>query len=370
MILNESPMEQQRQSIISDNNQRQVFEPSLDNFKDLYFRSHFQKVIDAVDVMDESRLSVTSYFSMQLYKIGALFEMHRVEEAHSLIRKLDKVCMEESAGPEYTHFLARLKYLDGDTTSARELWQELLNDTSAREYRFRALLGIANVMFSEKDYENMPAILSQLEALTDGISNDEALSYLILQGNYYWSSGANLEKAKQLFQKVMSEAVFLGWFYFFARAVYGLACVAQAQDNLTTLKVHLESLKAILEPSDNLLLKHLVNTRFQQTGHVASVDIEIDYDAKRVLVGGKWIDFHKTPLLFHFVAALYGSNTFVTKKDLALKLWPDENYKPRIHHPRIFNIAKRVRESIEAYESQPVILLSGRFGYKLAVRQS
>ena len=345
------------------------FEPNLDAFRDLYFRGKFADLLDAVEAMDENRLGLSSYFRIQLFRISALFEMHRIAEAHTLIRHLNHVCEADVEGPEFLHCMARLKYLDGDFDGAMYLWSDLAED-KARRFQFKGKLGLANVLFSQKRYDEMPALMTELQAYSHSLNLDEDLSLKILHGNYYWSIGKGLDKAKQIFHDVMAESMVAGWYYFVCRAMYGLACVAQAQDNLTTLKVQLEMLNAILRDSDNLLLKHLVNKRFHQSGHICTIDLEVDYESKRVRIRDKWIDLHKTPSLLTFIATLYGSNTFVTKQSIAAKIWPEETYKPRIHNPRIFNIARRVREAIEAYDSQPVVLLSGRYGYKLAVRET
>src|SRR5690606_10597729 len=150
-------------------------------------------------------------------------------------------------------------------------------------------------------------------------------------------SGKDMEKAKELFNEAISRSIMLGWYYFLVRGLFGLACVAQKNGNLTTLRVHMETLEAMLRNSDNLLLKHLVNKRFHNSGFVCSADVDVDYESKRIRVGENWFDFHKTPMLFKFFCALYGSNTFVTKESVARALWPHEIYKPRNHDPRIFN---------------------------------
>jgi tetratricopeptide (TPR) repeat protein len=356
-------------TVIAPPTERQdVFEPNMDSFKDLYFRGLFKDLINAIDSMDVKRLSATSYFRMNLMKINALFEMHQVSEAQELIKSLGQISSENLDSPEFAHMMARLKYLDNDYDTAGQLWNELLTRADAEAFRSKALIGIANVLYSQERWEQVTPLIEELALLKTGRSKDEELSFLMLKGNLYTASGTNLDAARECFNQVISQAVLNGWYYFLARSLYGLACVAQKSDNLTTLRVHNELLDAVLKDSDNLLLKHLVNKRFHANGFVCSQDVDVDYESKRIRLNDKWFDFHKTPKLFEFFSVLYGSNSFVTKDAIARALWPHEIYKPRSHDPRIFNIAKRVREIIEAYENQPIVILSGRFGYKLAVR--
>ncbi len=346
----------------------EVFEPAIDTFKDLYFRGQFQSLINAIDAMDSKRLSTNAYFKMNLLKTSALFEMHRTSEAKELISTLGQISAEETQSPDYVHMIARLRYLDENHEAAGQLWRELLSQKEAESHHFKSLIGVANVLYSQDRLDEIPALLENLTLLKTGVSKDESLSLLILKGNYYAAKGENLEKATECFNAVISESVGLGWTYFMIRGLFGLACVAQKDENLTTLRVHVDLMDSILKNSDNLLMKYLINKRFHTNGFVCSTDVDVDYESKRIRLNDKWFDFHKTPKLFEFFSVLYGSNTFVTKETIAKTLWDHEIYKPRSHDPRIFNIAKRVREVIEAYENQPIVILSGRFGYKLAAR--
>jgi len=217
----------------------------------------------------------------------------------------------------------------------------------------------------------MTDLIEKLESTVphEGKEGDEWISFLMLKGNYYWASGDDLEMAKRCFNNAISASVMKGWYYFLARALFGLSCVAQASENQTSLKAHLDTLQAVLKESDNLLLKHLTNTRFGSDRVICASSFDIDYEEKRVKIDGSWRSFHKTPKLFKFFLTLFGNEGFVTKKILAKTLWPREKYKPKIHDPRIFNIAGRVKKVIEAYDSQPILILSGRHGYKLATKE-
>ncbi len=84
---------------------------------------------------------------------------------------------------------------------------------------------------------------------------------------------------------------------------------------------------------------------------------------------GKRIPLHDKPLIYNFLEFLHRKPGFVSKSDIACHLWPDQKYKARTHDPRIFDLARRIRALIEPYENQPVCLLSGRFGYKLASKE-
>lgn len=356
-------------SFVQKSPRQDVFAPNMENFKDLYFRGHFQSVVDAINNMDPKHLDQTSLFRMNLLKASAFFEMQRMEEANAVLREIGESLALEPNSDELGHCLARLKYLGSDLEGADEIWQELLVTSSSSSIRVRSLIGIANVHYSRQEWDKLEALLPSLDVDEKDLSKDEELSIRMLKANYLWASEQSLGEATELFTEIIADATSINWNYFVLRGIFGLACISQKKQNLTSLKVYVTTLKSMLKHSDNRLLMSLIRNRFSEQNISLPIEVDVDYELKRVKIHEKWFDFHKTPMLFHFFTTLFGTNTFINKEAIAKSLWPHEIYKPRTHDPRIFNIAKRVREIFDSYESQPLVILSGRFGYKLAARQ-
>ena len=132
------------------------------------------------------------------------------------------------------------------------------------------------------------------------------------------------------------------------------------------LEATLDLLRCYLDTDESIYLTYLVNERFKDNNFTLNSPLQFDHEFKRIAVQGKWIPLHDKPLIYNFLDALHRKEGFVSKGQIAAKLWPDQQYKPRTHDPRIFDLARRIRALIEPYENQPVCLLSGRFGYKLA----
>jgi hypothetical protein len=98
--------------------------------------------------------------------------------------------------------------------------------------------------------------------------------------------------------------------------------------------------------------------------------MKFDVERKRVAFNDHWIPFHEKPILFNFLEFLHRRNHFVGKKEIAEYLWPEQPYKARIHDPRLFDIARRLRGIMEECPGNRITLLSGRLGYLLVQDQS
>ena len=224
---------------------------------------------------------------------------------------------------------------------------------------------MANVAYTLKEFHKIPEMIEGLCSFEPLNRDDDRISLTIFLGNYYLASGASTELAKSYFSKALSLAAAKTWNYFVTRCIYGLALVAEKNEQQSELLWTLNILRSFVDESELLYFSHLVNERFANYFTI-NTPIEFDNQNKRIMVKEKWLAFHDKPLLYRFLEMLHQQQTFVGKDALATDLWPDEEYKPRVHDPRIFDIAKRARQLIEAYENQPVVLLSGRLGYKLA----
>lgn len=332
----------------------------MNALQELFYRSKFNELLKTLE-HDELRGGLDTERS--LLKANTLFELHRVSDAKKFLKTVRQ--QKDGFDEAYLYAAARLCYFDNNPSGARPLFAEITDNTNNEHYKFKSLLGIANTHYTEGDYGKIPPIISQLHAFEPLSREDEKISFLIFLGNYYFMSGASSELAKQYFKKALSTAAALTWTYFITRSLYGIAAVCEKEGQTQELLWTLDILQAFVDQSEQLFFSYVVNERFKQHFSI-NTPMEFDNTNKRIMLKNKWVGFHDKPLLFQFLLMLHERADFISKEMIAGELWPNEGYKPRVHDPRIFDIAKRARNLIEEYENQPVVLLSGRMGYKLA----
>jgi hypothetical protein len=338
----------------------------VEDIKDLCYQCQFRKVVSEVDRYSDLDQNSEHYFSLQLFKSQALFEMHQVNSAKSLLRELTNY--HEKQSDRYLYVMARLHYADNEWEKAGRLFRLLADRSeSVRDY-FKALLGLANVYFSINKTQELKRLVPELEELMELVTLDQQLSYHLLKANINHRIDGLTHKAKKRFYQVIEESYSRRWHYFIVKSLYGLSSMYQALGKNEALEATLEILKCYLKTDESIYLTYLVNEKFKDINFSLTSPLQFDTEFKRIAVQGKWIALHDKPLIYSFLEYLHRRGGFVSKKDIAGELWPKQEYKPRIHDPRIFDIARRVRALIEPYENQPVCLLSGRFGYKLASR--
>ncbi|SMF50027.1 hypothetical protein [Pseudobacteriovorax antillogorgiicola] len=336
----------------------------VDEIKNLCYQCEFRKVVEAVDrslVMDPGS---DPFFKMQLYKSQALFEMHKVNDAKALLRHLTE--HEEKQSDFYLYVMAKLHYSDKEWEKAIRLFRLLADKSeSVREY-FKAILGLTNSYFSIRKTSEIKRLLPELEELLDVVPLDQDLSFRLLKANVFYSVDNNIQKAKRIFQEVIRKSIPHQWNYFIIKSLFGLSSMYQETGRSESLEATLDLMHCYLNTDESVYLTYLVNERFKDNNFTLSSPLQFDHEFKRIAVQGKWIPLHDKPLIYNFLDVLHRKEGFVNKEQIAAQLWPDQQYKPRTHDPRIFDLARRIRALIEPYENQPVCLLSGRFGYKLA----
>lgn len=333
---------------------------TLASLKDLFYRSRFSEVLQILSAMElEKPLSP----EFMLIRANTLFELHKVGEAKQILVQYHDEG--DPNDPEWIYASARLFYFDSRLTEAQDLFKRITESDCSKSQRFKGLLGTVNTMYTRKDYDSIPEILQELLAFEPIEQDDERLSLLIFLGNYYFAACNKPDLAKDYFKKALSGAASKSWTYFIVRSLIGLATVCEQEGHHSELSWTLNILQAFIDNSQQLYLIHLVNKQFKQHFTV-NASLEFDTANNRIFVNNRWVAFHEKPLLFRFLLMLHENEMFVSKEQIAVKLWPEEKYKPRIHDPRIFDIAKRARSMIETYDRQPIVLLSGRMGYKLA----
>jgi len=324
-----------------------------------FYRCKFRQIVETLSGFDTGSLD----YAQAVMKANALFELHQVPEARATLAALTP---SDQFNEECLYAIARLSYFDGDYEGARTSFQKVVDQSESDRHKFRGLLGLANVLYTEGSFDKLPAIIERLCEFEPIKRDDDRISLTIFLGNYYLASGSSTELAKKYFTQALSTAAARNWNYFVLRSLYGLASVADKAAVPLEVQSTLNILCAFVDEEESVYFSYLVNERFKNNSFSINTPIEFDTENKRILVKDRWLPFHDKPLLYRFLELLHERRQFVPKEVIAVELWPNEDYKPRSHDPRIFDIAKRARAMIEAYENQPVVLLSGRLGYKLA----
>ena len=340
----------------------------IDEIKTLFYQCRFRQVVETVDRgLFELEVGETA-FQLVMIKSQALYEMHQVPEAKALLREV--TIGPQSHTDSYLYVMAKLCYCDENYEKAERLFKLLAERSESVKDFFKANLGLANVYYSLKRYGDLQRIVPEIEEIGDLVSPDERLSFLLLKANYHFFSRNSPVEAKKLFYEVIRESNLIGWSYFKIKAMFGLALMAKERGRVEELETLIQILTTYLNPEETIYLNYQVNEWFKDANMTLASPLQFDAEFKRINVRGSWIPLHDKPLIYRFLETLNSSPTFVSKERIAMALWEEEGYKPRVHDPRIFDLARRIRTMIEPYENQPVCLLSGRNGYKLAVAEA
>lgn len=339
----------------------------VEEIKNFCYQCEFRKVVETVDrnlILDPGP---DAFFKMQLYKSQALFEMHRVKDAKDLLRHLTE--HEEKQSDFYLYVMAKLHYSDKEWEKSIRLFRLLADKSESVAEYFKAILGLANSYLSISKSSEIKRLLPELSELRDVVPLDQSLSFRLLEANVSFTIDKNVPKAKRIFQEVIRKSIPRQWNYFIIKSLFGLSTMYQETGHSESLSTCLDLLHCYLNPDESSYLTYLVNERFKDDHVSLGSPLQFDHEFKRIAVHDKWIALHDKPLIYNFLDALHREEGFVSKEKLAEQLWPDQDYKQRTHDPRIFDLARRIRTLIEPYENQPICLLSGRFGYKLAAKE-
>ena len=340
---------------------------SIDRIKDLCYQCEFRAVVDAVDMSLKQEPDSDSFFKLQLYKSQALLEMHQVDEAKALLKSLTE--HEEKQSDFYLYVMAKLHYSDKEWEKSVRLFRLLADKSESVIDYFKAILGLANAYYSINKSTEIKRLLNELEEMLDIVPLDQSLSYQLIKANVAYLFDNDVPSAQRIFYDVIKASIAKNWNYFIIKSLYGLSSMFQEIGKLESLEVSLDMLNCYLDTNESVYLTYLVNEQFKDVNFSLSSPLQFDHEFKRIAVLGKWIPLHDKPLIYNFLEYLHRKPGFVSKQEIACHLWPDQNYKARTHDPRIFDLARRIRALIEPYENQPICLLSGRFGYKLASKE-
>ena len=335
--------------------------------KSLHYQCRFHDAIATIDrgFHPETMWQSRDAFSLFLVKSQALFELHRVDEATQILRFLSAKSDQEIVDILYVQ--AKLAYLEAANHKAVELFQELLDRSeTARDY-FKALLGLVNTWHAMDMRDPVEKVLPDLLELAPVVAPDLRLSFELFYANYLFETRGQRDKAEKLLYGVIRDGSRLGWNYFIVKSLFILAKICQACAEEETRGTHLNLLRAYIDADECVYLTRLVEETFTAEPAKPVTACEFDYEFKRVKFQGEWISLHDKPMIYRFLERLNSGEQFVGKKELAAHLWPNQVYKPRTHDARIFDIVRRVRSLIESGKDESITLMSGRFGYRLAI---
>ena len=150
-------------------------EDILASVKELCYKCQFKKVIAEVDGRIADISSEQEFFQLQLFKSQALFEMHEVDASKKILRSLTG--RHETHSENYLYVMAKIFYTDQDLSKAERLFKLLADRSENVRSYFKALLGLANVYFSQKRMERIPRLINELEEVTDMITQDQKLRF-------------------------------------------------------------------------------------------------------------------------------------------------------------------------------------------------
>jgi hypothetical protein len=208
-------------------------------------------------------------------------------------------------------------------------------------------------------------LIDEMDEAHDLVPMDERLEFLILKAKAKMLGARDARPAKDILFGVMREAQRAGWSYLLCKALVALGEVTRDLGVGGELDTVLGLLEVFLDGAECPRLTQLVAAELRGASLQTRGVLELDGETKRVNLGGQWFALHDKPLIYRFIEVLHEAGDFVTKEELAASLWAD-SYKPRVHDPRIFDLARRIRGLMESQDdSYALSLMSGRNGYKL-----
>lgn len=336
--------------------------PGQSYLQNLFYRCQFSKIIDVINSKPQQPI----FSETLIIKANAYFELHKVSQARDVLAEIMNQLPNDKTD-EYLYVLAKLNYFDNNLRKSRDIFSDLYHSSSSDVYKFRALLGRANTLWSEKKFDELPKVIEELSSFEPLSRTDDKISLAIFLGNYHALVTLDSHLAKSFFHLALSLASKKSWLYFMARCFYGFAIVCEKDSLHDQLKWNLEILRSIIDENESRYFCHLVNTRFAGYGLSLGTFIEFDKTNRRIWIEGRWLDLSREPLLFKFLEILYDHDEFVPVPILKERLWPFDD-KPLEESSYILEtMAQKVRKLLERYEYQPVVLLhNSAKGYKLA----
>lgn len=301
---------------------------------------------------------------LRIVQARALFERHEMTRVSAIYERLVGLRLEDSE--DYLYSVASFHYHDEKYRKAEVIFQDLVEQSETLAVFNRSKLALANIYIAQKKWQKYREILPDLEELSEVVPLDEKIIYYLQKANGYRVFTGQVEEAKKLFQQIITMSSAQGWSYFIIRALEGMAQIQESQGHHDGVNALLDVISSYFRKGETQYLQYLVHKKYKNLRLPDSATLKIDRDNQRIAIGEQWLDLSQKPLLFAFLTCLYQAEGFCSKQDIAAYLWPEQEYRGKVHDPRIFDIARRIRVLIEPYENQPITLLSSRLGYKLS----
>lgn len=338
---------------------------TLESIRELFYQAQVRKVLEITDVSNGPEIYGAEWKSILFFRSAALYELHLPQQALATLQNIAGADSENDG--EVIYARARIEYQLCNYDAALKHAQEMIAKAKTLRDRFRGMLVECNVYYSKNELDRIPEYLEELRPLSAQLPVEDKIGLIMLRANYERSKGGSmLQAAKESYSEAATLASAHSWSHFSNRAFYGLALALKTEGLEAELRATLRILRCLVVPNESLFLTYLINSDFKDDNFSIGVPIEFDEGRMRISVNGKVLQLHEKPLIFSFLHSLHEHDKFLSKEELSERLWVGERYNPLIHDARIFDIAKRARGVIETFDQQPVVLLSGRLGYKLA----
>ena len=344
-----------------------AIDPHIRHLQNLLLKCQNIRVAAETDPATLGGTNTSLRLEVLLKRHSALIELNRIPECHELI---GRILSEAEAGqsPLSIYALGRFRYLMKRNDEAELLFQNLLEKAGhLRRWRVAAQFGLGSVAWSRNDRAGVTRWTTILDH--DDLDDAEGFNLQILKARFARAVLKEVDAAEALYWDVTRKSMPSGFQFFHLHGLYGLALCAKERGDTSRLTFFAELLEKMINPAECPFLLWQFNEDCASEKQVIRETASFD-DARMVMhLGSRSIELISKPLIFAFLKLMSEHrDRFVTKDEIARALWRTEDYHPFIHDPRIFDVVQRTRKCIEVFEDRPVVLLSGRMGYRIAIK--
>jgi hypothetical protein len=342
----------------------------IDQLKDLFYQCKFIEVLTTIENSIPFIRDLATFNRAMLLKSKVFYELNKVEDSKRVLED----CMNRNRHNfdlDSLYVKASFEYFNGEFEEAKSSFQFLLEQSTHADTQFKALLGLGNICYSKKDATSALEYIREMAKMVDGLDDDLRLSFHLLEANILMNHDINSTRARELFEAVYEKARENKWEYFNQRSLYNLAKWFKREGRLDEAKGVLHVLSLNLRQTDSRFLTFLTNEEFDKLEFKSTQHFSIDKDNATISLGNQdkyEVDLSRWPLLFKFISLLSHHRNYVSKAMIAAHLWPEQDYKPKTHDARIYDIVARIKKKIEIFEDKPLVLESSPKGYRLNIK--
>lgn len=348
---------------------------SMESFRDIYYQSRMNELLEVLSDRESVVPIAKRSLETTLLRASAYFELNKIADSVACLKEFLKHS-ENQYDEAYLFMYGRLSYMNNEFERAEEVFSDLLENTDDQEFQYKSLQALGSILYSKalRKIVTKSEFATQVESILFDMDHcmlenrdDFQLSYLLFQGDYnYILDDISAEDAIAHYKKIIKMATKRNWNYFICRGMYGLAKSYEKFEKFEQMGWTLELLHSFVDEDELVSFSKLLNKTFSSYYEKSSLPVKFDSQNQRIRFENDWLPLHDRPLIYKFLESIHGKEVFVSKDAVARSLWPNQEYLPRIHDPRIFDVAKRVRGILET-NSDSLQLLSGRSGYKLTL---